>query len=335
MGNVVSTFNHIDRTGPEYFRLFPPVLQTQNRHLLKGGPLAIYNAPFLIAFQGLFLQLVFWGIYAGLVGFSMKRMMDLHYLCLTFTVTFLLLSIHFLSDLELNSSKLIFFTQHVGIEYLIAVRVLLPSSFVRRWIGYIFFVVWLLMVGATCVIVSNHAVYFAIAMASLSDTLISVCGLVLIGRKLKQKKATQLTGHKLTVEAISGLGFLIHGLSALPNTVAVVLILKTQDPSYYFGMVWTAIAMAGLFSAGLQVPVAAMYFENISCCCRRRRQTLPGDVGWEESEHHKEMVTLERGKTDLGRGNDSETSEQSQMPRNHVYAAFHLPLGIVSSYPQR
>ncbi|EMD62210.1 hypothetical protein COCSADRAFT_343882 [Bipolaris sorokiniana ND90Pr] len=71
----------------------------------------------------------------------MKRMMDLHYLSLTFTITFLLLTIHFLSDLELNSSKLIFSTQHVGIEYLIAVRVLLPLSFVRRWIGYIFFVV--------------------------------------------------------------------------------------------------------------------------------------------------------------------------------------------------
>lgn len=131
----------IGRTGPEYLRLFPPVLQTQSRRLLKGGPLALYNAAFLIAFQGFFLQLVFWGTYAGLVGFSMKRMMDLHYLSLTFTITFLLLTIHFLSDLELNSSKLIFSTQHVGIEYLIAVRVLLPLSFVRRWIGYIFFVV--------------------------------------------------------------------------------------------------------------------------------------------------------------------------------------------------
>ncbi|KAJ6268138.1 hypothetical protein PSV08DRAFT_354837 [Bipolaris maydis] len=330
MGNAVSTFNR-----PEYLRLFPAVLQTQNKHLLKGGPLALYNAAFVISFQGFFLQLVFWGIYAGLVGFSMKRMMDLHYLSLMFTLTFLLLTIHFLSDLELNSSKLIFFTQHAGIEYLIAVRVLLPSSFVRRWMGHIFFVIWLLIVGATGVIVSNHAVYFAIAMASLSDTLISVCGLVLIARKLKQKQATQLIGHKLTVEAISGLGFLIHGLSTLPNTVAVVLILKTQDPSYYFGMVWAPIAMASLFSAGLQVPAAAMYFENISCCCRRRRMMFPGDIGWEESEYREGISMLEKGKVDLERRNNPGTSEQSLIPRNPVYAAYHLPFGVVSSPSQR
>ncbi|XP_014556803.1 hypothetical protein COCVIDRAFT_37674 [Bipolaris victoriae FI3] len=335
MGNVVSTFNHIDKTGPEYLRLFPPILHTQNKHLLKGGPLALYSSAFLIAFQGFFLQLTFWGIYAGLVGFSMKRMMDLHYLSLMFVLTFILLTIHFLSDLELNSSKLIFFTQHVGIEYLIAVRVLLPSSFVRRWMGYIFFFIWLLIVGATCVIVSNHAVYFAIVMASLSDTLISVCGLVLIGRRLRQKQATQFTAQKLTVEAISGLGFLIHGLSAVPNTVAVVLVLKTQDPSYYFGLIWTGIAMASLFAAGLQVPVAAMYFENISCCCRRRRKTFPGDIGWEESEDQEEMVILEKGRVDLERRNHLGTSDQSLVPPNHVCAAYHLPLRAVSSQPQR
>lgn len=201
----------IDRAGPEYQRLFPPILETQNRHLLKGGPLSLYEPAFIISFQGIFLQLLFWGIYSGLVGFSMKRMMDLHYLSVTFAMTFLLLSIHFLSDLELNSSKLTFFSQHVGIEFLIAIRVLAPPSVVRRWTGHIFFVVWLLVVGSTCVIVSNHAVYFAIGMASLSDSLISVSGLVLIGRKLRQRHATQPAGRRLTAEAISGLGYLIHG----------------------------------------------------------------------------------------------------------------------------
>lgn len=201
----------IDRTGPEYHRLFPPLLQTQNKHLLKGGPLALYEPAFVISFQGLFLQLLFWGIYSGLVGFSMKRMMDLHYLSVTFAVTFLLLTIHFMSDLELNSSKLIFFSQHVGIEFLIAIRVLAPPSIVRRWTGHIFFIVWLLVVGSTSVIVSDHAIYFAIAMASLSDSLMTISGLVLVSRKLRRRHASQFADHKLTVEAISGLGYLIHG----------------------------------------------------------------------------------------------------------------------------
>ncbi|EMD62211.1 hypothetical protein COCSADRAFT_343890 [Bipolaris sorokiniana ND90Pr] len=124
-------------------------------------------------------------------------------------------------------------------------------------------------------------------------------------------------------------------LSALPNTVAVVLILKTQEPYSYFGMIWTAIAMASLFSAGLQVPVAAMYFENIRFYCRRRRQTFPGDIGWEESVYQEEMAMLEKGMADLEGRNSSGTSEQSLMPQNHVYAAYHLPLGVVSSHPQR
>lgn len=205
------TGTDIDRQGPEYQRLFPPILQTQNKHLLKGGPLALYEPAFIISVEGLFLQSLFWGIYAGLVGFSIKRMMDLHYLSMGFAATFLLLTFHFLSDLELNSSKLIFFSQHVGIEYLIAIRVLAPASIVRRWLGHIFFVVWLIVVGATCVIVSNHAVYFAVAMAGLSDSLVSVAGLVLMVRKLRQKHAGELTRQKLTAEAVSGLGYLIHG----------------------------------------------------------------------------------------------------------------------------
>ncbi|KAI1517212.1 hypothetical protein Ptr86124_004149 [Pyrenophora tritici-repentis] len=327
MGNAVSTLNHIDRAGPEYQRLFPPILQTQNKHLHKEGPLALYESAFIISFQGLFLQLLFWGIYSGLVGFSMKRMMDLHYLSVTFAMTFLLLTIHFLSDLELNTSKLLFFSQHVGIEFLIAIRVLMPPSIVRQWTGLIFFVVWLLVVGSTCVIVSNHAVYFAIGMASLSDILISVSGLVLMVRKLRQRHASQLAGHKLTVEAISGLGYLIHGLSALSNTVAVVLLLKTQDPPSHFGITWTSIAMAGLLAVGLQLPVAGMYFDNISCCITRRRKTFQGDIDWEDTMDQEEMVLIKR-QADFKRVDSSKSSG----PPLDIHAIYHIPHRDLSSH---
>ncbi|CAK1366649.1 unnamed protein product [Cercospora beticola] len=298
MGNAISTMNHIAITDPEYPRLFPPVLQTPNKYLLQGGPLALFNSYFVISFQGLFQQLLFWGLFSGLVGFSTTRMMDLHYLCITFAITFLLLSVHFLSDIDLNSSKLIFFTQHVAIEFLIGIRVLAPPRIIRKWTGVIFFLVWLAVVSSTAVIVSNHAVYYAIVMASLSDGLMAITGVVLLLRKFTVRGRTSVQhSRRLTAEAISGLGLLCHGLSALPNTVIVVLILNYQDPASYFGMVWTGISLTGLLAAGLQLPVAGLFFSDIRCCCGRRRNVSPGQIDWEESMEHDPKVEAEESRT--------------------------------------
>ena len=103
----------------------------------------------------------------------------------------------------------------------------------------------------------------------------------------------------------------------------VVLLLKTQDPAYYFGMVWTGISMAALLASGLQLPVAAMYFKNVSCCCSRRRKIFQGEIDWEELMHEKEM-TIVKSRADLQQIITSSSSEMS-LKRAHMHTTMQTP----------
>lgn len=115
---------------------------------------------------------------------------------------------------------------------------------------------------------------------------------------------------------------LLTGLSALPNPVVVVLLLKTQEPSSYFGMVWTGIAMAALLAGGLQLPVAGLYLRNIACCCSRRRKTFQGDIDWEEW-HQEEMIDM-KSKADFAQRNISSSSSKSLMPA-YMHTTYNNP----------
>lgn len=117
----------------------------------------------------------------------------------------------------------------------------------------------------------------------------------------------------------------LAGLSALPNTVAVVLLLETEDLPSYFGMMWTGIAMAGLLASGLQLPVAGMYFDNLSCCGRRRRKALWGDIDWEDAIYQEELVVVKR-QADSQRRNIPRSSELSLI-RADVQAVYQVPCG--------
>ncbi|KAI0584534.1 hypothetical protein TUN199_05175 [Pyrenophora tritici-repentis] len=119
----------------------------------------------------------------------------------------------------------------------------------------------------------------------------------------------------------------LTGLSALSNTVAVVLLLKTQDPPSHFGITWTSIAMAGLLAVGLQLPVAGMYFDNISCCITRRRKTFQGDIDWEDTMDQEEMVLIKR-QADFKRVDSSKSSG----PPLDIHAIYHIPHRDLSSH---
>lgn len=157
---------------------------------------------------------VFFGLFAILQGFSVRRMMDQHYLSLVLAFTFILLPIHFLFDMNLDQAKLTFFVEHVAIEYLIGVRVLAPASFVAARSGLILLLMWLALVASSVVIVGNHAALFVVIIAFISDTILAVSGAVLIWRWLRERHSTAgFRRRKLAAEAVSGVGFMLHGKS--------------------------------------------------------------------------------------------------------------------------
>lgn len=157
---------------------------------------------------------VFFGLFAILQGFSVRRMMDQHYLSLVLAFTFILLPIHFLFDMNLDQSKLTFFVEHVAIEYLIGVRVLAPANFVAARSGLILLLMWLMLVASSAVIVGNHAAVFVVVIAFISDTILAVSGAVLIWRWSRERHSTAgFRRRKLAAEAVSGVGFMLHGKS--------------------------------------------------------------------------------------------------------------------------
>ena len=125
---------------------------------------------------------VFYGLFAVLKGFSLKRMLDLHYLAITFAFTFILLPINFLFNLYVDQTKLCFFLEHVLIEFLIGVRVLAPAKFIAEKPGLILLLGWLALVAASVVVIGNHAALFVIGSAFISDFTVAVSGCVLTKR---------------------------------------------------------------------------------------------------------------------------------------------------------
>ncbi|EMF09873.1 uncharacterized protein SEPMUDRAFT_135291 [Sphaerulina musiva SO2202] len=266
MGNVIAKANDFETGSPEYNRFFPFALPyTSNHYLQTGGPLALYSANFVIAGEVLLMHGVFFGLFAILQGFSVRRMMDQHYLSLVLAFTFILLPIHFLFDMNLDQSKLTFFVEHVAIEYLIGVRVLAPAKFVAARSGLILLLMWLMLVASSAVIVGNHAAVFVVVIAFISDTILAVSGAVLIWRWSRERHST--AGFRIT---------------AMVNAPVVAVILWGNYHAQAFAIEWTSIFMTGLLCQGMQVPVAALFFQNLACCCTRRRKVSPGQAEWQD-----------------------------------------------------
>lgn len=141
-------------------------------------------------------------------------MLDQHYLSMVFAFTFILLPIHFLFNLNVDQTKLCFFLEHVVIEFLIGVRVLAPAKFVAQKPGLILLLAWLVLVAASVIVIGNHAALFVIGTAFVSDFTMALSGCVLMKRWWKNRHNADCTSfekRKLVAEAVSGLGFLLHG----------------------------------------------------------------------------------------------------------------------------
>lgn len=60
------------------------------------------------------------------------------------------------------------------------------------------------------------------------------------------------------------------------------LILYGNYRAEAFGIEWAFVFMTGLLAQGMQVPVAALFFSNLSCCCGRRKTVFPGQIEWRD-----------------------------------------------------
>ncbi|KAF7189634.1 hypothetical protein HII31_09078 [Pseudocercospora fuligena] len=285
MGNAVSYVNRMWRTSTamENTWLTFPLPHTDNEDLVAGGYLALYNPAFPIGAEALLMHSVFYGLFAVLRGFSLRRMLDLHYLSIAFAFTFILLPINFLFNLYVDQTKLCFFLEHVLIELLIGVRVLAPAKFIAQKPGLILLLGWLALVAASVVVIGNHAALVVIGSAFISDFTVAVSGCVLMKRWWQNRHDPDYTGfnkRKLTAEAVSGLGFLLHGITTMTGGPLAALILYGNYRAEAFGIEWAFVFMTGLLAQGMQIPVAALFFSNLRCCCGRRSKVFPGQVDW-------------------------------------------------------
>ncbi|KXT12855.1 hypothetical protein AC579_5382 [Pseudocercospora musae] len=236
-------------------------------------------------------------------GFSLKRMLDLHYLAIAFAFTFILLPINFLFDLYVDQSKLCFFLEHVLIEFMIGVRIFAPAKFIAEKPGLILLLGWLALVAASVVVIGNHAALYVLGSAFVSDFTVAVSGCVLMRRWWQNRHGSDYAGfnkRKLIAEAVSGLGFLLHGMqlsqkesfkladlnrgiTTMTGGPLTALILYGNYRAEAFAIEWAFVFMTGLLAQGMQIPVAAMFFSNLRCCCGRRNKVFPSQVDWREA----------------------------------------------------
>lgn len=206
--------------------LLPP---THNVWLTAGGDTALYNEILLVAAMALFQHTAVFGTVFLLRSFSSKRALDLHFLTIVFALSFVFAPLIFLVDQSIDGFKLGFFLEHEAIEYLIAIIVLAPKSFVKKHAGLIVFLCWTGLSCISIVVAFNqkyrHGADIVAWVAFVSDFLVAVAGIVLIKRWLVARYRKRILGtsmwqatpeekirrRKLAAEAMAGLGFMLHG----------------------------------------------------------------------------------------------------------------------------
>lgn len=200
------------------------------------GDIALYNGTLVLIATALFQHIAVFGLFFVLRGFSSKRVLDLHYLTIIFALSFLLAPLIFLLDRRLDGFRLWFFLEHEAIEVLIAIRVLVPSSFTRRRAGLILLLCWTGLSIVTVVAAFNehyhHGADIVAWGAFISDCLLGLSGVALTKRWFMcdierrvlfeaqlwtSTPAQEFRRRKEAAEAMAGLGYMLHGMSNLPQ----------------------------------------------------------------------------------------------------------------------
>ncbi|KAI7162425.1 hypothetical protein KC349_g1994 [Hortaea werneckii] len=284
-------------TYPGLPNALPP---TTNDWLLRLGDLALYNPELLAIAIALFQHTFVFGTLFLLRAFSPKRALDLHYLTLIFALSFVALPLVFLFDRRIDEIKLLFFLEHEAVEYLIAVRVLAPPSFVAKWSGAIVLAAWCTLVAITIPVVLDnrfrHAADIVAWCAFVSDFLLGLSGIVLVRRwAVSRSRMMGFALRKLQAEAMAGLAFMCHGFVTMPvGPIFTLVLYRNLDPEY-FAWTFVAVFLSAFFSVALMVPVIALFLSNIRWCCGSRKKVFPGQAEWyEELEQQDHLEQAEK-----------------------------------------
>lgn len=192
---------------------------TENPTLDAEGTPALYNAALYTITLGIFQHGVVFGILFLLRNFSSKRALDLHYLTLIFALSLVAGGLVFLVDQSLNAVKLFFFLEHEAVEFLIAIRVLAPETFVQNFSGRIVLFCWTVLSIITIAVSFNQfygtgAVIVAWG-AFISDLSVGISGGMLVWRWFtlqSRHTPSRFVQVKTAAEASAGVGFMLHGM---------------------------------------------------------------------------------------------------------------------------
>jgi len=301
---------------PPSLSLLPP---TKNPWLLTAGDLALYNETLLLSALGLFQHTLVFGVIFLLRGFSARRALDLHFLTILFALSFVFAPLIFILDYQIDAIKLFFFLEHEAIEYLIAIRVLAPATWVRERSGALLFACWMGITVVTVVVAFNpkykHGADVVAWAAFVSDFLVAVAGIVLVARwtvsLISRKAVRQAAGggyaqampvaerfakRKMAAEAMGGVGFMIHGFTTMAvGPIFFRVLYHGLDPAW-FAWAWVLVFMSAMFVVALSVPVASIFFNTIQWCCWHDRKTLPGQAQWDVDFVEEAIESTRRGR---------------------------------------